>query len=74
MSAKSKSIFEQFYSKATAFTGSTWAIIGSLAIVLILHKYYSTLSELTRNKRDIHETHSINEAEENHEEKLYLHQ
>ena len=35
----------------------------------VLQKYYSRLAEMSKNEENIHTSHSIKEAEENHEQK-----
>lgn len=36
----------------------------------VIRKYYCKLSEMTREAKSLHESHSIDEAEENHEFKM----
>ncbi len=42
--------------------------------LIVLKKFYIKLSDLARREMDIHATHSIDEAAENHQEKMQVHQ
>nr|MBP9791397.1 low affinity iron permease family protein [Bacteroidia bacterium] len=35
-----------------------------------ISKYFEKLAELTRNESDVHESHSIDDASDNHNEKM----
>lgn len=39
----------------------------------VIRKYYCKLSEMTKNAKSLHESHSIDEVEENHEFKMQHH-